>query len=290
MPDWTVSPHQRGLTSLEWLRTRLPAAPKAYLRQLLRKNRVLRNGTALAESDELIPGDHLRLPDSRRLSDLLHQGDAAPVSILWEDDLAMLVDKPAGLAVHRSQGHEGDNLLQRVERLLALRGEKARAAPVHRLDRDTSGAILFAKSRDAASLFGKMFMTGAAEKTYLALACGDIRGAGRLQSPVPAKGKIKEAATGYIVLAAHGGLSLVELSLETGRTHQIRRQLAEAGHPLAGDRRYGGPGLRDGRFYLHCRRLGFTHPATGIRRIVIAPLPEDFATVLQKNKLPYALP
>lgn len=287
MPDWIVYPHEQGLSPLELLRIRLPLAPAAYLRQLLRKDKVTRDGQPLSGSESLAPGERLRLPDSRRLAELQDQAGNAPVRLLWEDDLVIALDKPAGLAVHRGQGHEADNLLQRVERLLGLRGEKARPAPVHRLDRDTSGVVLFAKSREAASHFGKLFMAGAATKTYLALASGEIEGAGRISAVVPAKGKLKEAATGYQVRGAGGGCCLVELTLETGRTHQIRRHLAAAGHPLIGDRRYGGRPLFDQEGYLlHCGRLRFNHPVTALPRTIVAPLPESFSRMLRQLGLP----
>ncbi len=283
MLEWTPLIHQQGLSALEFLRCRLPAAPTAYLRRLLRSGRVRDARGTVGENDLLGAGQTLLLPESARLTALLRESLELGVGILWETPQLLVVDKPAGLAVHTSQGHEQDNLLLRVKNLLARRGEKGSPAPIHRLDRETSGAVLFGKNRQAAAALGKMFMAGAVEKTYLALVCGQNDGAGRLSAPVPAKGKLKDAATLFHFLGSASGHSLVALRLETGRTHQIRRHLAGLGHPLAGDRRYGGPPLAGQRhFFLHCRALVFAWPAGGPKREILAPFPEEFALQLDR--------
>ncbi|WP_305042988.1 RluA family pseudouridine synthase [Geoalkalibacter sp.] len=281
MPEWTLLPHQEGLSALEFLRCRLPAAPLAYLRQLLRSEKVWGENGIIRENDLPRAGESLRLPESARLADLLLESAELGVAILWETPQLLAVDKPAGLAVHSSQGHEQDNLLLRIKNLLARRGEQCTPAPIHRLDRDTSGAILFGKNRQAAAALGKIFMAGEVEKTYLALVCGAGAGSGRLSAPVPAKGKIKDAATAFHFLGIASRHSLVALRLETGRTHQIRRHLADLGHPLAGDRRYGGPALAgQTHFFLHCRSLAFADPPKSPQRAILAPLPDEFAAQL----------
>jgi RluA family pseudouridine synthase len=277
MLEWTVEPEEDGLSALEVLRRRVPAAPAAYLRQLLRRGKVRLGGAPVAEAELLRAGERLTLPDSRRLGELLQPGG---VRILFEDPEALVVFKPAGLAVHRGEGHEADNLTDRVRALLQARGERFTAAPVHRLDAATSGPVLFGKGRRAIAALGGLFMTRQVEKVYLALAAGELVGEGLLSTAVPAKGRLREAATSWRALGSGGGFTLLELRLETGRTHQIRRQLAEAGHPLAGDRRYGGAapaGLT--RLFLHGRRLGWPQPG-GERRMVVCPLPEELHGVL----------
>lgn len=278
MIEWQVQPTEAD-NPLEFLTNRLPGAPRSYLRQLLRKGRVRREDGPLDESDRLRPGERVILPESARLRQLLAL-PPAPV-ILYETREMLIVEKPAGLAVHGSKGHEQDHLLGRIQALLQERRAPYSVAPVHRLDLETSGPILFAKGRQAAGRLGQLFMDGAAQKSYLALVAGKLDGAGRLESPVRAKGKLKAAATDYRALTGFGDFTLVELELLSGRTHQIRQQLAAAGHPLGGDRRYGGPtppGLKS--LFLHCRQLALPDPFGGPDVLVESPLPEVLAQVL----------
>lgn len=280
MTELETGNKEAGLTALEFLHWRIPAAPQAYLRQLLRKGKVRRGNLPLAEDTRLQAGDRLSLPGSARLLQFLED---SPLQILHESREILVVFKPAGLAVHTGQGHEKDDLTTRVRRLLKQRGESFLAAPVHRLDALTSGPVLFGKGRKACSELGKLFMGGGVEKRYLALAAGAVKEEeGTLRSPVPAKGKRKEAFTGYAVRARGGGFTYLELSLESGRTHQIRKQLADAGHPLAGDRRYAGPeppGLA--RLFLHCTRLAFRDPFGGPAVAVESPLPAELVETLR---------
>lgn len=277
MIEWQVHPTEAD-NPLEFLAHRLPGAPRSYLRQLLRKGRVRREEGPLDESDRLRPGERVVLPESERLRQLLA---LPPSPVIYETREMLIVEKPAGLAVHGSKGHEDDHLLGRIQALLRERRVPYSTAPVHRLDLETSGPILFAKGRQAAGRLGQLFMDGAARKSYLALVAGKLDGAGRLESPVRAKGKLKAAATGYRALTGFGDFTLVELELFSGRTHQIRQQLAAAGHPLGGDRRYGGPtppGLK--RLFLHCRKLALPDPFGGPDVLVESPLPEELAQVL----------
>lgn len=281
MPEWILNETDQQRPPLEMLRCRLPGVPAAYLRQLLRAGKVLLDGRPLAEQAPRCAGSRLRLPDSCRLKELLAAAPLLP-EILLETPQLLVVLKPAGLAVHRGVGHEEDNLVRRVESLFKLRGAPFSAAPVHRLDRDTSGPLLFGKGRRATATLGRLFEQERVEKTYLALAGGELPSQGVLHSAVPAKGKLKEARTSFAKLAAGGGFSLLQLELHTGRTHQIRRQLAAAGHPLAGDRRYGGAllaGLHG--VFLHCRRLSLTDPFDGTPLRVEVPLPSPLQRVLQ---------
>ncbi len=264
---------------LEFLTDRLPGAPRAYLRQLLRKGRLRRAGIPLDESDDLKPGERIILPESTRLRQLLALPPAP--AILYETREMLIVEKPAGLAVHGSRGHEEDHLLGRIQALLRERRTPYSVAPVHRLDLETSGPVLLAKGRQAAGCLGRLFMDGAARKIYLALVAGKLVGTGKLESPVRAKGKFKESATLFRNLTTFGAFTFVELELLSGRTHQIRQQLAAAGHPLAGDRRYGGPTSPElKRLFLHCRLLALPDPFGGPDVVVESPLPEELAQCL----------
>jgi RluA family pseudouridine synthase len=288
MNELLVTPAENGLTALEVLIRQVPAAPGAYLRQLLRQDKIRRSGEPLAESTLVQSGDRLLLPDSGRLAALLRDSQNRRIEILLETSQWLVVGKPAGLAVHRGLGHETDNLTDRVQRWLAAQGAAFRAAPVHRLDVGTSGPVLFAKGRKAAGVLGRAFMEGRVEKTYLALAAGRLPDRGVLSSPVPAKGAMKEAATRFRALERSPAFVLLELELLSGRTHQIRRQLADAGHPLAGDRRYGGPSLPGlDRPFLHCRKLAWHDPSSDTPVNVEDPLPEDLRTILTRQGIPF---
>jgi RluA family pseudouridine synthase len=281
MIEWILTSEEDRLTALELLQTRLPQAPVAYLRQLLRGGKVRRNGEPLAAEDLLYAQERLTLPGSERLRRLCAAADAAPLTILCENDHLLVLDKPAGLAVHRGVGHEADNLADRVNDLLRRRHLPFRAAPVHRLDADTSGPVLFGKGRRATAALGRLFMEHAVEKTYLALVAGETAESGLLCAPVPSKGRLREAATAFRRIAAGGGCSLLALQLLTGRTHQIRRQLAQSGHPVAGDRRYGGrrpAGLA--RLFLHCTELRFRAPFDQTLVAIRSPLPPELARTL----------
>lgn len=283
MTQWIVSTEESGLTVLALLQRRLPGAPQAYLRQLLRKNKIKSNGTALAEEHPLTAGDRVELPESQRFGALAAQERDSAVDILYESREILVAFKPSGLAVHRTQDAEEDNLADRVQALLRRRGEKLMTAPVHRLDRETSGPVLFGKGRQAISTLGVLFTREIVDKEYLALALGTTVTCGRMESPVPAKGKLKEAATEFRTHETAGGFSLLALRLLSGRTHQIRKHLADAGHPIAGDRRYRGPALAGlQRMFLHCARLGMRNPFDDSRLEVHCPLPPELQSVLEQ--------
>jgi 23S rRNA-/tRNA-specific pseudouridylate synthase len=285
MTDWTVTPDEARLTPFAWLKHRIPAAPDAYLRQLLRGGRLLRLGLPLQAEDRLIAGDVIHLPGSGRLQELIATDPR--VVILFEDDELLVAAKPAGLAVHASHGHEEDNLTDRVATLLRDRGARFRSAPIHRLDLDTSGPVLFGKGQQAIGRLGQLMMAGAIHKTYLGLVHGNLPDAS-LISPVPAKGTIKNAESHVRTIACSGGYCLLEIALVTGRKHQIRRQLADAGTPLLGDRRYGGailPGLQ--RLFLHGSTLSIARPGLAPLRITV-PLPADLIAAL--NRLGFPVP
>jgi RluA family pseudouridine synthase len=280
MNELTIHEAETGLTVLEILQRRLPGAPAAYLRQLLRSGKVRAAGRPLDAGSRLPADARLTLPDSRRLAELLQAAERT-VEILAESPSLLVAFKPAGLAVHSGVGHEEDNLTERVRALMHRRHAPFKVAPAHRLDAETSGPVIFGKGDRAIAGLGKQFMERRVEKFYLALVAGKMLGSGLLTSPVPAKEKLKEATTAFRTLAAGGGYSLLELHLQTGRTHQIRRQLADAGHPLAGDARYRGPtpaGLN--RLFLHCSRLSLHDPLAQTPVTIVSELPAELAAAL----------
>jgi 23S rRNA pseudouridine1911/1915/1917 synthase len=208
--------------------------------------------------------------------------------LVYADAEIAAVDKPAGIPAQPTLTSDAGTLPELVRALLG-----APVTLVHRLDRETSGVTVFARTRAAAAALAEAFRAGTPEKTYLALcARPPAPEEGRIDAPLgkdPARAGLRRvdprgdaAATRYRTLRAGPGGALVEARPETGRTHQIRVHLAHLGAPLLGDARYGGP-RRVGevaipRVMLHARRLELLHPATGARMVFEAPVPEDFVT------------
>lgn len=285
MWSWHITEFEGGRPLLEGLALRLPAAPRGYLHQLIHKGKVHGDGLPLTAETVVRAGMCLKLPASARLAELAAAGGLPPDALLYEDATALVVCKPAGLAVHRAVGHD-DNLTARVNGFLALRRAGYRASPVHRLDVGTSGPVLFGKGRQATSRYGNLLMAGQFDKGYLALVSGRVPDEGELTTRVPDGGTLRPALTRYRRLAATASLALLELELVTGRPHQARCQLAAAGWPIVGDRRYGGrpwPGL--GHPFLHSHRLLLPALDEDRRIVVGCPLPAALAALLAGSGL-----
>jgi 23S rRNA pseudouridine1911/1915/1917 synthase len=216
---------------------------------------------------------------------------AAPLDrsrLLYADQHLAAVDKPAGVPAQPTLASDRGHLPELVAGLLG-----GVPFPVHRLDRETSGVVVLARTRAAAAALSAAFREGAPRKTYLALtARAPAPPEGRIDAPLGPDPRRKgrraptpggePAATAYRTLRTYpGGQALVEARPETGRTHQIRVHLAHLGAPLLGDARYGGPRrvleISFPRVMLHALRLEIAHPATGARLALEAPVPEDFA-------------
>jgi 23S rRNA pseudouridine1911/1915/1917 synthase len=228
------------------------------------------------------------------------------LSVLAEDDDFLIVDKPAGLLSVPTAEHEKDTLLSRTLEYLHHRfGRRPVAFVVHRLDKDTSGSIVFARNRPALHFLQDLFKSHAIEREYLALVEGTVPDSGTFSADLVADGgsarrgvarpgeRGKWAVTRYRAIERLAGATLVSVELETGRTHQIRVHFAAEGHAVLGDRVYGnsreagvesrvskGPEIP--RQMLHARRLGFSHPRTGKPVRAEAPLPGDFVAVLDE--------
>lgn len=285
MLKFIVSEQEAGLSIEQLLQQRIPAAPLAYLRQLLKKEKVRNPSGALNKKDCVTAGEQILLPESSRLLELLsnHRDPRPRLKILYESREILIVNKPAGLAVHSSKRHEKDNLTDRIRVFLTDRGERFQVAPIHRLDLETSGPVLFGKGRKSCSELGQLFMREEVTKNYLALVVGKISGKGSFLTDIPAKGKLKTAKTDYRTLAGNDTASLLEIQLHTGRQHQIRRQLADVGHPLFGDRRYHGPCPKKlSRLFLHCCCLAFIDPFNKQQIAINCPLPKDLVKFLSQ--------
>jgi 23S rRNA pseudouridine1911/1915/1917 synthase len=234
---------------------------------------------------------------------------AVRFSVVFADDDVAVIDKPAGLVVHPGAGHAEGTL---VGGLLAVFPDLAelvsagvcapdRPGIVHRLDRGTSGLLAVARSADAYRSLVSQLATRSMERRYLALVAGLVTDdRGEVEAPIgrsvrtPTKMAItprgKPARTAYRVVERRGTSSaspstLLELTLQSGRTHQIRVHMAAIGHPVIGDARYGTPDKRlgSGRFFLHAARLAFDHPRTGTRSEFDAALPDDLQRYLAES-------
>ncbi len=246
------------------------------------------NGTHVTVRARICAGDTLRV----QIEDAQTQsGQLAPrpgsLSIVYEDDELLVVDKPAGLPVHPSPGHYDDTLANILVWHFQERGQGLVVRTLGRLDKDTSGLILVAKNAPAQTELERQRAEGIFQRVYLALVEGQpMPACGRVDVPIgnrPGSLMAREvrddgapSVTDYETLASNGAYSLVRLRLHTGRTHQIRVHMAYVGHPLVGDFLYGQEGLLGmQRTALHASRLTFRHPASGETVCFQAPLPPD---------------
>jgi 23S rRNA pseudouridine1911/1915/1917 synthase len=262
-------------------------------REAVRSGRVELDGAVVEEPGLDVSDDrvarlrfHRDRPARRRVRTRL--------SVLHEDSAVLIVDKPAGLLTVPTEANEKDTLWARALHYLQHRyGGRPYAGIVHRLDKDTSGAVVFARSRAALHFLQDRFKEHAIDREYVAIARGTVPETGRFDADLARTPGLKRgiarpgqegrrAVTRYRSVEGLPGATLVSVRPETGRTHQIRVHFAAAGHPILGDRVYGGEaGAAAPRQMLHARRLGFPHPETGEPISAEAPLPEDFADVLE---------
>jgi 23S rRNA pseudouridine1911/1915/1917 synthase len=218
----------------------------------------------------------------------------AQFEIAYQDEHLLVVDKPAGMVVHPARGNRSGTLAQALEGVAAGGEEPSRAGIVHRLDRDTSGLLVVAKSDDVHRALRGLLASRRIHREYLALVEGQVEArSGTIEAPIgrdrrdPLLVSIdtdtpRDARTHFRLERLLPGASLLRVELETGRTHQIRVHMAAIGHPIVGDRQYGG-GAADGltRQFLHATRLRFEHPVTGEEIDVQSSLPEDLANALR---------
>lgn len=273
----TAGDHCRRAES--FLANLLPAATLGYIRKLLKSGHARVNGGEASTDTFLFLGDLVALKESTRTAEFL-RGAPPLLDLLYEDDHIVVVNKPGGLAMHRSAEDESNNLVELGRRFFRERGIDCLPRPVNRLDRGTSGAVIMAKSSTAAGMFGRFIKEEGLSKVYLALAEGRLADEGTMTEPLEGK----DSETRFRLLAQGERCALVALFPVTGRTHQIRRHLTLAGHPIPGDRRYGGgalpafPGIP-----LHSFRTTLLHPESAKSLTVCAPLPTAFLALAVKE-------
>ena len=320
MIELEVSPDAAGQRLDKYVRKALRDVPLSHVYKLLRTRQVRVNGARgraeqpLAAGDKVVirgDADRLLAGPGPKAGAAGHAGVTVTFQVLHEDADLLAVDKPAGLAAHPGTGIEGATMVEMARAYLEVPAntppQEFKPSPAHRLDRETSGIILVAKNRKTMVRLTEIFTSGeAVSKSYLTLAKGKMpRDVGTIDLPLSEheqSGKSKamrgvnfqEALTRWKVLASMKEASLLQVAIETGRTHQIRRHLEAVGHPVAGDKRYGDfPfnhaartrwGLK--RMFLHAWKLALPHPTTGERLSLTAPLPAELAEVLRRLNLP----
>jgi 23S rRNA pseudouridine1911/1915/1917 synthase len=219
------------------------------------------------------------------------EAEDVELRIAYEDEHLFVVDKPAGVVVHPGAGHATGTLVHGLAGRTAG-GDEGRPGIVHRLDRDTSGLLVVARSEEAYEKLQELVRNRELERRYVALVRGHPRSwSGRIDAPIgrdrddPKRRSLdtdspREAVTHFEVDELLGAYALLSVRLETGRTHQIRVHLAAIDLPVVGDRVYGIPDKELDRQFLHANRLAFTHPLTGARVEAESPLPDDLAPFL----------
>jgi 23S rRNA pseudouridine955/2504/2580 synthase len=316
--EFTVSADASGQRLDKYVRRALRDVPLSHVFKMLRTRKVRVNGQRGRAEQLLAEGDRVVIRgDEERLLSAPKEGAGPPATgrgrfgVLFEDQALLAVDKPAGLAAHPGTGIQGSTLVEEARAYLGVPRElpptEFKPSPAHRLDRETSGVVLVAKTRKAMARLTEIFTEGSAvKKSYLALVKGKMpREAGTIDLPLSeheqtAKSKdrrgvnFQEALTHYRVLGSMKEASLLAVRIETGRTHQIRRHLQAVGHPVAGDKRYGDfPFNRAAkqrwglsRMFLHAWKLSLPHPLGGPRLDLCAPLPPELREALSRANLP----
>lgn len=270
---------------------------RAAAERALATGAVLVDGRSRPKSHRLEGGEELTVEVPRAAPSRLEPEELA-LSIAYEDEHLLVVDKPAGLVVHPAPGHPTGTLVHGLLAHEAAGGEEPeRPGIVHRLDRDTSGLLVVARSPEAHRRLERLVRERALEREYLALVCGRPRSrTGRIEAPIGRDRKDRtrhsldtatprEAVTHFELAEELPRHTLLRVRLETGRTHQIRVHLAAIGLPVAGDPVYGRAGeLGLERQFLHAARLAFPHPFTEERVECESPLPADLAAALDRAR------
>ena len=293
-----------------FLRTKFPAASRGSLQRLIEQGHIRVNGQTAKPTHSPRAGEEIEIhwPDARPAE---AQPEEIPLDILFEDKSLLVLNKPAGLVVHPSAGHEEHTLvnalLHHCAGQLSGIGGVARPGIVHRLDKETSGCLVVAKNDETHLALSKQFAERQVKKIYNAIVCGELpRDSGEIRAPIarhPSHRKRMTASDEDSGRAAHtswrmmeklNAATFVEARIHTGRTHQIRVHFQFISHPLVGDETYGAKqnkklaeltGYAAPRVMLHSRELSFTHPRTEKEMSFESPLPEDFRDALKFLRL-----
>ena len=293
-------------------------ATRSKIQQAAKDGNIYVNDVTVKSNYKVKPNDVVRVLFEHPPYEFLLVPEDIPLTIVYEDDALLLVNKPAGMVVHPGHGNYSGTLINALTFHFDNLPNNSSNRPglVHRIDKDTSGLLVVAKTEEAMTLLAKQFFDKTSEREYIALVWGDVKedqgtieGAigrhpkNRLQNTVfigDDAHKGKPAVTHYKVLERFGYVTLVSCKLETGRTHQIRVHLKHIGHTLFNDERYGGDRILKGTSFskykqfvencfsilprqaLHAKTLGFVHPVAQEKMKFDSPIPDDIAQCLEK--------
>lgn len=314
--SFTADSGQQALRVDKFLMNRIENATRNKIQQAAKAGSVRVNDVVVKSNYKVKGGDQVKVLFTHPPYENLLVGEDIPLDIVYEDDALVVINKAAGMVVHPGHGNYNRTLLNALLyhfKSLPLNAND-RPGLVHRIDKDTSGLLVVAKTEKAMTHLAKQFFDKTSKRSYYALVWGDVKDdtgtieghIGRdpknrlLMTVFPDGDQGKEAITHYEVVERFGYTTLVRCRLETGRTHQIRAHMKHIGHTLFGDARYGGDNILKGttftkykqfvdncfkllpRLALHAQTLGFVHPISGKSMSFEAPLPNDMLTALDK--------
>lgn len=294
-----VSENEAGVRLDKYLSCQMPDMTRSFLQKLIKEEQVLVNGQIQKTNYKLKSAQEvlISIPPAANISVV---PENLPLDILYEDDDILIVNKPKGMVVHPSAGHESGTLVNAVlyhckDSLSGINGE-IRPGIVHRIDKDTTGSLIICKNDVSHLCVAKQLKEHSITRIYRGIVSGNVREiTGRIENNIGRHGTDrkkmavvpnggKTAITNYTVLKQWKSAAYMEFRLETGRTHQIRVHMANIGHPLLGDTVYGNsknPYKLEGQT-LHAMTIGFIHPRSGEYLEVSAPLPDYFQELIKK--------
>ena len=291
-----IPPGLAGLRLDQALARMFPEHSRSRLQLWVREGRVTVDERPADAKRKVRGGERVAVAAAAEAPDSRGEAEAIALAVVYEDDALLVVDKPAGLVVHPGAGNRRGTLMNALLYHAPRLAEVPRAGIVHRLDKDTSGLLVVARTPEAQTDLVRQLAARSVKREYLALVHGRVGGDGEVDAPIgrhpiartrmAVTGRGRPARTRFRVLERFARATLLAVSLETGRTHQIRVHLRSIGHPLVGDPTYGkrrsGEAWLDAfpRQALHAARLGLVHPVTRTQCEWTSPMPPDLAALV----------